>query len=437
MHNGAGRLTDGKDNAECSAIAAFPEALGFLFEPTRYKVAYGGRGSGKSWGFARALLIQGVHAPLRILCAREVQKSVKESVHRLLNDQIKALGLGSYYRVLESTIRGTRNDTAFVFAGLASHTVDSIKSYEGIDRVWVEEGQTVSKRSWDILTPTIRKPGSEIWVTLNPELDSDEAYQRFVVNPPPNAIVRKVNYVDNPWFPDVLEEERRHCWLTNREDYATIWEGRCRAAAKGAIYAGEMEAAQSQGRICGVPHDATLPVHCIWDLGWNDAMTIILAQRVGAELRIVDYIEESHRTLDWYVGELKRRPYLYGTDWLPHDGEHKDFKTGRSTRDILTALGRTVQIVPNVPVNEGIRTARMTLPRVYFEREKAARLVECLKRYRRAINTRTNEPGEPLHDEYSHGADAFRYLCLIAGRMHGAAIRRPRPPRPPPHWRAM
>ncbi len=419
-----------------AATAAFPEALGFLFEPARYKVAYGGRGSGKSWGFARALLIQGVRQPLRVLCAREVKKSTKESVHRLLGDQIEALGLSAYYRVLETAIRGTRNETEFVFTGLANHTVDSIKSYEGIDRVWVEEAQAVSKRSWDILVPTIRKAGSEIWVTMNPELDTDEAYRRFVANPPPDALVRRVNYSDNPWFPAVLEAERRHCQLTNREDYETIWEGRCRAAAKGAIYAAEMESALLAGRIRAVPHDAMLPVHCVWDLGWNDAMTIVLCQRAASELRIVDYIEESHRTLDWYVGELCKKPYQYGTDWLPHDGEHKDFKTGRSARDILTSFGRTVRIVPNVAVNEGIRTARMTLPRVYFDKEKTARLIECLKRYRRAINSRTNEPGEPLHDEYSHGADAFRYLCLVADRLGSAVARPPRPGRSVPDWRA-
>lgn len=418
--------------------ASFPAALRFLFEPKRYKVAYGGRGSGKSWGFARALLIQGRKKTLRVLCCREYQASIKQSVHQLLSDQISALGLGAHYSILETEIKGA-NGTSFAFTGLASHTVDSIKSYEGIDRVWIEEAQTVSKRSWDILIPTIRKPASEIWVTLNPELDSDEAYRRFVVNPPPNAIVRKVNYTDNPWFPEVLEEERRHCWLTNREDYATIWEGKCRAAAQGAIYVREIDAAQHDGRILRLPHDPMLPVHCVWDLGWNDAMTIILAQRVASELRVIDYIEDSHRTLDWYVGELRRRPYQYGVDWLPHDGEHKDFKTGKSARDILQALGRKVEIVPNTGVEDGIRTARMTFPRVYFEREKAARLVECLKRYRRVIHSKTEEPGAPRHDEYSHGADAFRYLCLVADQLPSsmASHHEKRPKRAPRDWRVM
>jgi len=140
-------------------IAEFPEKLQFLFNPKRYKVAHGGRGSGKSWGFARALLLQGASEPLRILCTREVQKSIKDSVHKLLTDQIEALGLGWFYQVLENEIRG-KNGTEITFAGLATHTIESIKSYEGVDRVWVEEGQVVRKRSWDVLIPTIRKPGS-------------------------------------------------------------------------------------------------------------------------------------------------------------------------------------------------------------------------------------------------------------------------------------
>src|SRR5574343_562163 len=152
--------------------ANFPLKLQGLFKPMRYKVAYGGRGSGKSWAFARALLIQASEKPLRVLCGREVQKSIKQSVHTLLKDQIQELGLGQFYDVLETEIRG-KNGTQFSFAGLASHTVESIKSFEGCDIVWIEEAQTVSKKSWDILIPTIRKPNSEIWVTFNPDLDTD------------------------------------------------------------------------------------------------------------------------------------------------------------------------------------------------------------------------------------------------------------------------
>jgi len=391
----------------------FPECLYFLFKPTRYKVAYGGRGSGKSWGFARALLVQASERPLRVLCTREVQKSIKDSVHRLLCDQIAAMGLGNFFEILETEIRG-KNGSSFNFSGLSNQTSESIKSFEGVDVCWCEEAQSISKKSWDTLIPTIRKADSEIWISFNPGMDTDETYLRFVASPPPDAEVHQINYHDNPWFPDVLEKERLHCKMTNAEDYKQIWDGKCRTTIDGAIYADEFGEAVRTGRITNVPYDPKLKVHTVWDLGWNDSMTIILAQKAWAEVRIIDYIEESHKTLDWYVTELQKRRFNWGRDYLPHDGEHKDFKTGRTAADILRAFGRKVSVVPKLPIETGIKAARMAIPMTVFDKEKTTRLQECLKRYRRAINKTTNEPDAPLHDEFSHGADCFRYFSIVA-----------------------
>jgi len=393
-----------------------PEKLGFLFDPHRYKVAHGGRGSSKSWGFARSLLIEAARTTQRILCTREVQKSIKDSVHKLLSDQIQAIGLGAHFQILDTEIRGI-NGSEFIFAGLSGQTVESIKSYEGIDKVWVEEAQSVKKHSWDILIPTIRKDGSEIWVTLNPELDTDDTYTRFVLSPPPGAVVVEMNWRDNPWFPKVLEDERKHCLLTNKEDYLTIWEGKCRAALKGAIYAEEVAQAIHEGRVCSVAYDPRLKVHAVWDLGWNDCMSIGMVQRLRSEIRVIDYIEESHKTLDWYAAELAQRRYNWGFDWLPHDGNAKDFKTGKSAAEILKGFGRRVKITPNLPVETGIKAGRMAMRQAAFDKTKAARLIECLKRYRRGINAQTSEPGAPVHDEYSHGSDMWRYAAINADKM--------------------
>lgn len=393
-----------------------PEWAQFLFEPYRYKVAYGGRGSGKSHSVARSMLIRGSQKPLRFLCAREVQKSIKDSVHRLLSDLIEDMGMGEFYDIFDTEIRG-RNGSLFLFSGLSSQTAASIKSLEGCDVCWVEEAQNVSKRSWDLLIPTIRAEGSEIIVTFNPELDTDETYQRFVVSPPPNSKVVEVNYNSNPWFPDVLEQERIHCQITNKEDYDQIWEGKCRLAVSGAIYAGEVSDAIRHGRICNVPYDPRLKVHTVWDLGWNDSMTVSMVQRIRSEIRVIDYIEESHKTLDWYAGELAKRNLNWGYDWLPHDGNTKDFKTGKSAAEILKSFGRRTKLVPNIGVEPGIKAGRMMFSQVYFDKAKTARLVECLKRYRRSINAATNEAGSPVHDEFSHGADNFRYLAVIADQL--------------------
>ena len=387
-----------------------PAKLAPLYEPRRYKVMHGGRGGGKSHGVAQVLLDMSARRPLRILCAREVQNSMRDSVHRLLKDYVARLGLGSFFEVLDTEIRG-QNGSLFLFSGLQSHTVDSIKSFEGVDIVWVEEAHGVSKKSWDVLIPTIRKEGSEIWMTLNPDMETDETYQRFIATPSADTWVCEINWRDNPWFTGVLNDERLKAKRSrSQEDYEHVWEGKPRTVAEGAIYKHEIKALYTERRVTLVPYDPTLPVHTVWDLGWNDAMTIGFVQRGPMDVRIIDYIEDSHRTLDWYVAQIEKRPYRWGTDYLPHDGRTRNFQTGKSTEEQLIDMGRKPYVLPQTSVEEGIKACRMMFPRCYFDQDKTGRLLECLKRYRRAIHTQTNEPMGPLHDEFSHGADMFRYV---------------------------
>lgn len=397
----------------------FPGKLRFLFQPARVKGAYGGRGSGKSWGFARALLVIGAGKKIRVLCAREVQKSIQQSVHQLLCDQIASLGLEQFYDVLQTEIRG-KNGTEFYFAGLSNETADSLKSFEGVTHCWVEEAQSISKRSWDILIPTIRADDSEIWITYNPQLESDETHQRFAINPPPDCVMVEMNYCDNPYFPSVLEKERAHAEITMRkEDYRHIWLGQCKPAVEGAIYFGSMSAAIAAGRIREVPHDGSLKTHVVFDLGMADSMTLILVQKVASEIRVIHYIEGNQRILADYSAELRAlrlddQPMNWGTVYLPHDGFHVRHQTGKDDASIMRGFGWTVQQVPNMGVNTGIDRAREVFPRVYFHKTRTERLVECLKRYRWNISQKTGEAQHPLHDEFSHGADAYRYLALVA-----------------------
>lgn len=395
-----------------------PAKLEFLLtKKSRYKGAKGGRGSSKSWSFARALLVRGTTHKTRILCAREVQKSIKQSVHKLLKDQIEYLGLTGFYDVFETEIRG-KNGSEFSFTGLSDHTVDSIKSFEGCDIVWVEEAQMVSKRSWDVLIPTIRKDDSEIWISFNPELDTDETYDRFITNSPDDSIMVDMNYMDNPWFPEVLEKERLHAKASmSKTDYEHIWEGKCKPAVAGAIYYDEMNAVELGKRICNVPYDPMLKVHVVFDLGWNDAMAISLVQKHASELRVIEYIEDSHKTLDYYSAALKEKRLNWGKCYLPHDGKHKNIQTGKSAQEIMEALGWSVEITPNMSIEDGIRLTRMAFGRMYFDKSKTERLVQCAKRYKRSINQQTNEPGAPFHDEWSHGADNLRYVAVNADRM--------------------
>lgn len=394
-----------------STNAEFPEKLEFLFRPARYKVAYGGRGGAKSWGFARALLLLGAHKSLRVLCGREIQKSIRDSVHQLLKDQISLLGLEGCYEVLEHEIRGRHNDTLFTFAGF-KHNINNIKSAEGYDIVWFAEAQGSSKRTWEVLVPTIRKPGSEIWTDFNPDLDSDYVYKHFVLDPPPNAVVVKVNWSDNPWFPDVLDEERRAMLEKDPDAYQNVWEGFPRKYLDGAIYANELRKAISEERITKVPYTAGKPVHTFWDLGFGDDTSIWFAQSIGFEFRLIDYYANRGHALQHYLEVLQSRGYVYGEDWLPHDAQSKTLGTGKSIEDMMRAAGRRVMIAPRLSVDDGIAAARAIFNRCWFDEARCADGLQCLQRYRYAIDQDGNAARRPLHDQWSHGADAFRYFAV-------------------------
>lgn len=408
-----------------------PKKLGFLLNLHEYKIIYGGRGGGKSWAVADALLALGAAQKLRILCAREIQKSITESVHQLLKDRIIALGLESFYEVQDKKIIGG-NGTLFVFSGLAEHTVTSIKSFEGIDIVWVEEAQTISAKSWDILIPTIRKKNSEIWVTFNPDMDTDPTWKMFVEDPPDDAIVVKMNWQDNKNFPENLNKKRLEAKRKKtKEDYDNIWEGICRSSIVGAIYGKEVAQMVVDKRCMIVPYDPRLQVHFIWDLGWNDAMTVVVCQKpTPSHIAVINYLEDSFQRYDEMVERLRAMKYSrWGWHRLPHDGEHKNPQTGKSPYMWLKALGcRVKKPMERTGPEARIKASREVFPRIMIDSTDrsvegetgwtgGARLLECLKRYKRIVPKTTGEAASVAHDEYSHGADAFGAMCEIADQI--------------------
>jgi phage terminase large subunit len=393
------------------AKAEFPHKMASLFEKSRYKCYWGGRGAGKSHSIAKGLLILGAKSPLRILCAREFMTSMRDSVHKLLSDQIEQMGLHSFYEITQSNIRG-KNGTEFSFVGLKNNTAN-IKSYEGVDICWIEEAQTVSKTSWNILIPTIRKENSEIWISFNPELESDETYQRFVLHPPENAIVQKINWSDNPWFPVTLDLERLALKNRDPEAYNTVWEGVCRVTVDGAIFAKEMQMAELDNRITRVPYDSIKPVHAVFDLGWADHTAIWFVQFIGMEIRLIRYMQANQQTISWYLAEMQKFGYFFDTLWLPHDAAAKNLGTGRSIEEIVRSAGHKVQILDRVPVTDSINAARTIFNRCYFDRENCDEGLQCLRHYRYDVDEDGSWSQKPLHDQYSHGADAFRMLGLM------------------------
>lgn len=209
-----------------------------LWRPHRYKVFYGGRGSGKSWAIAEALIVMADMCKLRILCCREIQKSIKDSSYQLLKDTALRLGIANRFVFLETEIRHKKTGSKFIFTGLLRNE-QTIKSKEGIDICWCEEAQTISETSWETLIPTIRKDGSEIWLSFNPLNADDPTTVRFVENPPPEAYVRKVNFDENPYFTEALRREMEWDRKNDFEKYLHIWEGYPRTFSDAQIFRGK------------------------------------------------------------------------------------------------------------------------------------------------------------------------------------------------------
>ena len=405
-----------------------PERMAFFAEgPARYKVAYGGRGGGKSRNIARILLATAAERSTRVLCAREIQDSIKESVHELLSNQIKAMRLASKFHVTDQYIEGTRNDSYIFFSGL-KHKIDGLKSAEEIDICWVEEADTVSESTWRKLTPTIRKPGSEIWGSFNPTLVSSPTYQRFVVKPPANSKVVKVGWQDNPWFTDELEAERLDMLARDPDAYENIWEGHPIEVKEGAVFAKQVRAARADGRVTRVPVERSKPVSTIWDIGKRDATAIWFCQWVGLEFRVVDYYEEHHATPEEYVKALQEKGYVYDTDWLPHDAKATRLGQPHSVIKQLRDLGRNVRETPNVSIADGIALARTFFSRCWFDEDRCADGWNALCNYSYKYDEDKKVfSQEPLHDWASNGADAFRYMAIAM--QDKGRLERPKPRR--------
>ena len=385
-----------------------PSSLKWLFEPSRYKVAYGGRGGGKSWSFVRALLFRAWQKKTRILCAREIQNSIKESVHQLLKDQINTLGQEDFFKVKETSITAV-NGSEFIFEGLR-HNVDNIRSKEGIDIAAVFEAKNVSKASWEVLIPTVRQPGSEIWIEFNPELDTDETYKRFVLNPPTNAVVKKVNWTDNPWFPEILVQEINDLKSRDYDAYLNVWEGFCRVTLEGAVYAKELREATEEGRITHIAYDERQPVHTFWDLGWADCTSIWFAQKIGFDYHVIDFYQNRLQKLPHYIKTLQAKPYVYGTDYLPHDADHSSLAADSIAKQ-MKDVGRKVVTLTRIPNKQlGINATRTIFNRLCFDEAKCADGLQSLRHYSYEIDERGQWSKEPQHDEHSHAADALRTL---------------------------
>jgi len=416
----------------------FPEKLQCLFSPKRYLVLYGGRGAGRSWGVARFLLLQAMAKHVTVLCARELQKSVSESVHKVLRSQIERIGLTSSFDVQRDYIYGP-NNSEFSFIGIKNDP-NKVRSYEDIDICWVEEANKVSRDSWKVLLPTIRKKGSRIIMTFNPELKSDYTYKNFVTDLMAKAtptlcqdresplygqvlwhetedtVICKMDYEDNPWFwsdtelPSDMMKVRDD--PEKEDEYLNVWKGFPSENLDGAVYAKELRRARLENRITVVPYEREVLVDTFWDLGFFDQTVVWMAQRVSAQWRVLDCLVARQTELSAIIRALQSREYAFGTHFLPHDGKAKKLGMKHTIQEQLAqAWPRRVSIVPIHRLADGINAVREFFPQLWFNEPKCEEGLEGLRQYRyKVVDGQLTKT--PIHDPASDIADGLRTMAM-------------------------
>lgn len=396
-----------------------PRKLKPLLAPRRYKGAYGGRGGAKSHFFAEQIIVRCLIQPTRVVCIREVQNSIKDSVRQLLIDKIEKLGLLQTFDVLESEIRGP-GGSQIVFKGMQSYNAANIKSLEGYDIAWVEEAQTLSQHSLDLLRPTLRKDGSELWFSWNPRFKTDPVDQFFRKNPPDDAVSVLINWRDNPWFPDVLRKEMEHDFQTDPDKAEHIWNG-AYGFGQGAILARWVAIAERNGRITDVKADPDgAPIMVSSDIGFRDTAGWWFWQPQLGGYKVLKYIGESGFDADDWIPQLQKEIEAIGAPlgriWLPHDARAKTFQSKHTTVDkFLTAFGAgKVAVVPQTKKLDQISAARTVINKCEFDRDACEEGLDGLRAWEYEYNEETGVfSREPVHNWASHPSDAFAYGCQV------------------------
>lgn len=359
----------------------------------------------------------------RAVCIREVQKSLKESAKRLIEDKLDKHGLGEAhgFRVLKDRIE-TPGGGVILFQGMQDHTAESIKSLENFHVAWCEEAATLSETSLRLLRPTIRSEGSELWFSWNPRRKNDPVDAMLRQGQTPTgAVVVKANWSDNPWFPAVLEQERQDCLRDNPEQYDHIWEGGYATVSAGAYYAAHLARASLEGRIGHVAADPLLTYRVFVDIGGTgakaDAFTMWVAQFVGPQIRVLDYYEAVGQELSAHLFWLRQRGYTPEVTriWLPHDGATNDRVFAVSYESALQSAGYEVKVVPNQGRGAAmarIEEARRLFPNIWFNEATTEAGRDALGWYHERIDERRAVGLGPEHDWASHGADAFGLMCV-------------------------
>ena len=432
---------------------SIPKKFEFLLTtPARFKIMYGGRGGGKTENIARALLIFSSQRRLRVACFRELQNSLDESVYATLVNCIKDIWKdGSWvfeWDIQKTTIISKRTGSEFIFSGLR-YKIESVKSMARIDIAWVEEARNCSKTTLDKLFPTIRGvykdgetggpfgKGPEIWLSFNPELESDEIYKRaiketnkyfpeYIENEETGekeryAIVTKINYQDNPFLPLDMKQQIQVAKQASKEDadddeYLHIWEGHTKLVLAGAVYKKEIKKVIQENRRGRVPYNPNKPVFTFWDLGHSDKTAIWFVQHAGVEFNIIRYYENSLEKMPHYIKYLQDTGYNFTKHVLPHDGDAETLSNVTPKKQLQDAFPNcTVRIVKRPSKKAvGINAVRTILDLCNFDEENTSEGWACLCNYAYKVNEDNGVfSKEPDHDTpWSHGADGMQTFAL-------------------------
>jgi phage terminase large subunit len=403
---------------------ATPRWAADYFEPARYKFAYGGRGSGKSHFFGEYIIeAHAIDQSESTVCVRQVQKSLDQSVKKLLEQKIEKLNAGYYFEVQDAKILSTNGTGIITFQGMQNHTADSVKSLEGYKRAWVEEAQTLSGYSLELLRPTIRIPDSELLFSWNPRYKTDPVDVFFRgKNKPQNAIGRMVNWRDNPWFPDVLRQEMEQDYRTDPDRAAHIWEG-AYGSSQGAILARWVGKAERDKRIHNdVVYDPDgMPIEVSADLGFRDTASFWYWQRVPGGVNVLKYDGDNGLDADEWIPRIQDNIRQLGAKqvgkiWLPHDSRAKTFQSRHTTMErFITAFGSShVGLVPQSKKQDQISAAREVIDRCAFNAELCEAGLDGLRAWEFLYSEDNGVfSREPNHNWASHPSDAFAYGAQV------------------------
>lgn len=407
------------------ARVELPPKLLWVFQgAARYRGAYGGRGSGKSRSFAKMAAIKAFQLSSAgkegiILCAREYMNSLEDSCFAEIKAAIYSEPwLKAHFEIGERFIRTKDQRVHFSFVGLR-HNLNSIKSKARVHLLWVDEAEQVPEEAWSKLIPTIREEDSEIWVTWNPERETSATHKRFREKKPENAKIISLNWRDNPWFPTVLEEERKQDLELRPQTYGHIWEGEFLTHIEGAYFVQHIHEARQAGRIGVYKQDPSLSLRAFWDIGGTgaraDATSIWIAQFINQEIYVLDYYEAQGQALSAHIAWIREKNYENALMFLPHDGNTNDRVHQVSFYSYLTEEGFSCEIIKNQgsgAARSRIEAVRRLFPKIHFHEVNTKAGLEALQYYHEKRDTIRNIGLGPCHDWSSHAADAFGLMCI-------------------------